>query len=268
MNSIMKRHTIESLYKLKISALSTIERIESDHLSLRGIMEEIDGFVPFCLYDKTHIHNVENRNLKYIDRTLWRYLVRLYELEKYMLCTEYDKMVTDLDNCRFPEFTIENAQGWINQLQEMIFQNVKYMAENVYNRIVNDIYYTGGSSYSTRKKKKRNNKGIDSFFILTTSDYGMMFSYWQSRPTVTDDLEKLCYILDGKKLPKDTIKQQARTENAAEAENDYFKVKFCQNGNTHYRIKEETLQRLNSICTDGCTIGEDIKIKVFESFYN
>jgi len=266
MNSLIKRYTPESLYGLKMKIIETVERIETDHKQLTFLLNNIDGYVPFYLDDRTHLCG-DDRIQRYIDRQFWLYLVRLYELEKYMLYTEYEKMIKDLDNFKFPEFTAGNAKSWINQLKEMIFDNVKYMAENVYNKIVNNFYYTG-SSYSTREKKKRNNKGIDSFFILSTGDYNMMFNYWRETPTVTDDLEKLCYILDGKKLPKVTLKQQARTEKEAEAENDYFNVKFCKNGNTHYRIKEETLHRLNSICPDGSTIGEDIKIKVFESFYN
>ena len=47
-------------------------------------------------------------------------------------------------------------------------------------------------------------------------------------------------------------------------ENDYFRIKVCKNGNTHYTIFEDTLKKLNSYCNDGKSIGENIKIKIFD----
>jgi hypothetical protein len=47
-------------------------------------------------------------------------------------------------------------------------------------------------------------------------------------------------------------------------ENDYFSVKFCKNGNTHYTMNEEIREKLNKWGPEGNIIGENIKIKIFE----
>ena len=193
---------------------------------------------------------------------MWRYLINLYHLEKYMLCTEYEKMRTEIEEFKTPDFTVENAEGWIAGLRGLIYENVRLMCKRVYDELINGTYRTGNNW--NNPKKKRNNDGVDSWFILSTHDYSRIFGHWMSRPTVTDDLEKVCYLLDGKSLPDRTVIDQAKIDGAQEVVCPYFTVRFCKNGNTHYKLTDETRERLNRIGPDGNLLGEKIKIRIME----
>jgi len=265
MSDIAKRKTIEEMYAKKIWMLNQIEKIYDLHKELDRCFEDFNGYSPARI-DWKYDNFEKDREEKYIDRTMWFYLVNLFSLEKYMLCTDYAKMQKDVTDFKTPKFTIENANGWLEGLKQLIFENVKTMVKDVYKRITNDVYFTG-SGYANKKKKKRNNAGIDTNFIITTYDYSRVFSYWNNNPTITDDLEKVCYILDGKTLPDTTIIQEMKQEDLSTHKNDYFTVKLCQNGNTHYKLTDETRDRLNLCGPAGAVIGENIKIKVFESLH-
>mgnify|MGYP001180852408 FL=1 len=121
---------------------------------------------------------------------------------------------------------------------------------------MNGIYYTGNV------KKKRNNSKIEKRFILLTYDYDSIYGY-SNRNTITDDLEKICYLINGIKLPEKTLKQKMYENKEGIGENDYFKIKVCKNGNTHYELDDDIVVKLNTICADRNAIGDAIKIKVF-----
>ena len=263
MNELIKRETIENMFRHKLSMLNGLEKLKNLDKKIDEEFHVYDGYGPYRIdwrLDNFH----DNRQEKYVDRTLWRYLVGLYELQKYMLCTEYDKMIKEIEDFKTPDFNVENANGWLTGLRAMIYENVRLMCKRVYAEIIQGHYYTGGSSHWNADKKKRNNNGVDSWFILSTNDYSRIFGYWKTTPTITDDLEKVCYILDGKSLPADTVIIQAKTDKVKEVECPYFKIKFCQNGNTHYKLTDKTKERLNLIGPDGNVIGENIRIKILE----
>lgn len=261
MNELKTRHTVESLFRLKLNVLKEFEILEESNTRIHDLFQEVNGYSPFRI--EWSIRNFgRDRIEKYIDQVIWRYLVNLHHLEKYMLATEYKKMLNEIDNFQTPDFTVENAKGWLDSLQDMIFENVRLMMKRVYSELITKTYHVGGKWNGP--KKKRNNNGVDKFFILSTGDYSRVFGFWNPNPTITDDLEKVCYLLDGKTLPEKTIIARAKSENLKEVECPYFTVKFHKNGNTHYRLTDETRDRLNRIGPDGNLIGEKIRIKVFE----
>lgn len=258
---IVKRKSIPEIYRIKCDLLQKLEELEKIDNTLNETFSEIHGYRPYDLmYRLPHGKRPQE---KYVDRDCWEYLIRLFELEKYMLCTDFEKLQKQIENFDFPEFNIENANGYIASLKDIIYDNIKSMMKSVYDRITQQTYYTG-SGYSNRHKKKRNNNGVDKHFIITTNDWHRVFSYWTDRPTVTDDLEKLCYILNGKSLPAKTlICQIEKKDEKAEAENEYFKIKCMKNGNTHYWLTDDTRNKLNLYGPEPGRIGENIRIKVF-----
>lgn len=254
MNDIAKRLTIEEIYKMKLDYLASCKEMHEALERSDNIMHRINSYTNYRIDNTTR----EIRDdVKYFDKEAWKYLCKTYQVEKYMLCTEYEKLQNDISYGRVPEFTIENVRGWIAGLNQTVCDNVKKMLYNVYDKITNGYYYVG------KEKKKRNNTGIDKNFIITTYDYSCMYNYWTGGPTLTDDLEKVCYILDGKSVPDITIKNVMKGNNACEGKNDYFEIKICLNGNTHYKLTDETWLRLNKIAGNRAMIGQNIKIKVF-----
>lgn len=248
---IIKRYTIADLFQMKIKMLDEISEIEERVESLKGI----DGHNYFRLeqaYEGRYQTHEKN-----IDRSMWNYLIQLFELQKYMLCTEFKKINEKINNYEFPEFTVENADGWIAGLKELIYDNVKVLVKKVFSE-VSESYYRGQG----QERKKRNNNGIDKFFIICNNDYARVHDYWYN-PTITDDLEKVCYILDGKKLPEITIINKMRAEKSSIGNNDYFEIKIHKNCNTHYKMLNENIRnKLNILGGDPSRIGELCKIKI------
>ena len=169
----------------------------------------------------------------------------------------------EIEEFRTPEFTSSNAEGWLTNLKKLIHENVRLMCKRVYDRLITGHYYTG-SGYNA-PKKKRNNSGVDKRFILRTNDYSRIFGYWYNNPTITDDLEKVCYLLGGEMLPRDTIITKAKKDKISEVGCDYFSVKFCKNGNTHYLINDNIRDKLNLIGPDGNILGESLRIKILDA---
>jgi len=261
MADIQIRHTVESLFALRCSILARAKELWAIDKEMHSQYESIGGHTPYRVENYHRIYAVDN-DQKSIDQALWRYLVRLYSLEKFMLCTDFQRMINEIDNYQTPDFTIENANGWIAGLKETIRDNVNTLVKKVYSEITNGHYYTGGGYRG--EKKKRNNNGIDKMFILYTCDWSTVFAYWQDKPSIMDDLEKVCYILDGKTLPEKTLRDALRGDKTDTASNPYMSVKLCQNGNTHFTLEEGTRELLNRYGPSGAVIGENIKIKVFE----
>src|SRR4030043_1920113 len=172
MNDIVRRLTVVDIYNVKTEVLRRIGVIDEEELAIRQALEDIHGYFPgriewqFDNYDA-------NRQIKWIDKYCWGYLVKHFQLQKYMLCTEFEKMQKDIQESRTPEFTPTNATAWIDGLKSLIHENVRTMLKSVYDKIINSTYYTG-SGYSSLKQKKRNNNGIDGWFIIHTGDYYTM----------------------------------------------------------------------------------------------
>ena len=262
MSDIQIRHTVESLYALRCKILTDAKTLWAIDKQLCESYESIKGHSPYRIENINRIYDVD-RDEKSVDQAMWRYLVRLYNLEKFMLCTDFDRMIEEIDRFQTPVFTIENANGWLDGLKGLIRDNVNTLIKKVYAEITNGYYYTGGSGYRG-EKKKRNNNGIDARFILYTADYHSIYSYWTEKPSIMDDLEKVCYILDGKTLPQKTLRLMLKEKKSLDAANEYISVKLCRNGNTHFTIEDGIRSLLNKFGPTGSEIGENIKIKVFE----
>ena len=257
MNEIVLRKTIEEVFEIKLKVLAAYQDLEAIAKNADELMQSINNY-SFYRLDR-NVHDSDERN---IDQRCWMYFIRLYNLEKYMLCTEYQKLTDQIHNFDFPVFTIENAHSWVLSLKSMVYESIQKLIEDVFQRITQDTYWTG-TGYSNRLKKKRNNNGIDKHFIITTGDH-YAIARWSGRPTITDDLEKACYIIDGRELPEITIKTSMQKAKVWESKNDYFKIKIFNNGNTHYWLNDNIREKLNFYGAKRGQLGSNCKIKIFE----
>jgi len=258
---VAPRHTVESLYTLKLRTLTKIAAFLELEGEVRDLFRQMDGYTPFDLQDRTRASG-DNKDEQCIDKYCWSYLVNLFHLHRYMLCTEYEKLKNDIENFNTPIFSPDTARAWLAGLSDLINDNVKTLIHQVFTSITEGTYHTG-SSYNA-PRKKRNNNGIDKMFILNTGDWSSLFGYWSNRPTITDDLEKVCYIIAGRPLPERTAKETMFANKSQAYDGEFFTLKIYQNGNTHYTLNDEIRQKLNLYGPTGAIIGEDVKIKILE----
>lgn len=254
------RKTIPDLFHLKINLLERLKMIAVKDAEIDEIYKSINGYSPVDL--RCDYPHMDNREERHVDRAIWNYIIKQFDLQKYMLCREYKKLCNDIENYVFPPFTVSNAESWVEGLTELIYDNVRTLVKTVFTDITTETYHTGGWS---SPKKKRNNNGIDKLFIIGTRDYTRVFSYYDY-PSITDDLEKACYILDGKKVPDNTLLREMNKERKSVAQNEYFQIRVYKD-NTHYKfINEEIRAKLNLYGGDPSQIGENVKIKVFDKW--
>jgi hypothetical protein len=259
---VAARHTVESLYALKLETLKAMQSLTAKEVEVSILFQSVHGYTPYRIDSKLgYSCGSENREEKYFDLWAWKYLVDLFHLHRYMLCTEYEKLQKDIEEYQTPVFNPDNARAWLSTLQDLINDNIRVLIHQVFEEITQGTYHTGGYNGPT---KKRNNNGIDASFILHTNDWSNLFGYWSNQPTITDDLEKVAYIIAGEPLPEKTAKEIMRDTKSDTYTGEYFSLKACKNGNSHFTLNEEIRQALNLYGPQGAIIGENIKIKVID----
>jgi hypothetical protein len=243
---ITTRQTIQSLINTRDAVIIAYVHIKDEKNKLENLFNTVRGHgspldISFSNqpYDKPESVN--------FDKYFWLRLTELFSLERFMLCTEYNAMVRKItDQYDFPEFTEKNIEAFLCGCKDWIKNGINAMCDRVYKDL------TEGTYWVNKERKKRNNNGIDKNFILTTRDY-CRIEYYYSDPTITDDLEKMCYLIDGKRLPEIGIVQQIRKNkntNHLTGENDYFTLRVCKNGNSHYSFKNRWEKKLNALLAD------------------
>jgi len=258
------RMTVDGLYTAKLDIIARMHELEEKDHQLRKKFETIKGYTPYDLscHDSGLNRETEKGYEKCVDRWCWKYLVDLFGLHRYMLCTAYKQLQDDIEAGRTPDFTPDNARGWLASLQDLVNDNVRTLIHQVFDELTRGTYRTGSSWNSP--EKKRNNNGVDARFILHTGDWSSLFGYYSDKPTVTDDLEKVCYIVAGQELPKITAKETMRKDKVDTYKNEFFELKVCQNGNTHYVLSDTVRDALNLYGPSGAILGENVKIKIVE----
>ena len=264
--SIEKYLDLDVLFNDRNYLINSLLKLYSDYNSINKFRDKYERmYLPFDIKFSNGLKNfkAEEYIQKSIDKNYWGMLIQKFNLKVYMLCTDYEKLIDQVYyKFEFPAFDKENATGWIRNLKDMVYQNVEKLFKDVFNRVMNETYKTGGWN---SPKKKRNNNGIDSHFIISTGDYNMIFDYYSNKPTITDDLEKVSYLMFNEKLPDKNFKDKCQQQRISEIGNEWLKIKMCKNGNTHYYLNEEFRTKLNLLGSGRSNIiGENIRIKIFE----
>ena len=255
MSEIIKRLNVKDIINLRNESYCEMKKLEEQMFILDKTCKKLDGIMS-APYQLKKYYNADA--IKILDYRYWRYMVKYFHLQDFMLSSEYEKLSNQVENYQTPEFTEKNVIGWVSGMKDLINNGVKNLAETLYRALINAKYIT------ENKTKKRNNNGVDKRFIIRANDYGYLYSD-NRKPTITDDLEKLCYILDCKELPEHRMKESLYDDGYYYGETScpYFSIKICKNNNTHYLLTDETVVRLNKVGANSNIIGSDIKIKVF-----
>ena len=117
MNEIVVRKSIQDVYEIKIKVLAAYQKLQATAKEADQLMEGINN----CSFYRIHrdVHDSDERN---VDQRCWMYFIKLYNLEKYMLCTEYQKLRDQITNFDFPVFNVENANSWVLSLKSMVYE--------------------------------------------------------------------------------------------------------------------------------------------------
>lgn len=251
---LVKRETIQSLILSRNKTLELYSNLKEVHLKLCQEHSIVKPYEIVKLEFMSRKYDLDE--IKEFDKYYWHKLLLLFSIERFMLCTEYEKIKWKiLDDCDFLPFTEENVQGFLESCSAWIKDGVNEMLKRVFEQLIDGYYYVG------KVRKKRNLNGVAKDFILYTFDYNRI-AFYRDSPTITDDLEKLCFLIAGKELPKIGMIQQIEKSKIFTAENDYFSIRVCKNGNTHYKFKDGFEKKINFLYADRTKIGDATKIKI------
>ena len=252
---------IEALYQTKLEILRRTEIVKEANERLDSLYHHIGWYSPINVREQFDGYGVHWTTSTNVDRILWRRLAAQTKLSKFMLSNEWDKLQAQIEQGKAPEFTPDNARVWIETLKDLVYRSAKDLVTKVFEELTTRTYKTAASYRAP--VKKRNNNGVDTRFILGSGDYSDIIGSYSTRyPTITDDLERVAYLLDGKVPPEKSLKETMREAKSLEGENAYMKIRVCANGNTHYVLGDGLRDKLNLIGASRANIGEYIKIKI------
>jgi hypothetical protein len=133
-NDVDIRLDIEDLFAVKCELMSRLDQLHRIDKSIRDVFDKINGFSPIRLQVQYGTH-AQDAGEKYIDQACWHYLVNLAHLERYMLCSDYDRMQQEINGFRAPLFNVPNAQAWMAGLRDLIYDNVRTLVRGVFLKI-------------------------------------------------------------------------------------------------------------------------------------
>ena len=185
-----------------------------------------------------------------MDYGYWRNFLEINQVEKYLTSNDKEKLFEKLSK-NTPLFNFENATNMLNEFMNSKEATATNMIKKIYEEITDMVFRIGNKG----KNEKRIQTGIPEKFRLSIfySHYGFpsYVSDSNSRFTMIDDLERACYLCDGKLQPDRQFTIRSTTalalrEGRMHVENDYFSMQMFLNGNVKITFTNlDVLNRLN-----------------------
>jgi hypothetical protein len=187
---------------------------------------------------------------KDLDKNFWHEILDEYQAEKYMTATDKKNFFEKLDE-NSPIFDLENVQTMVDSFVNSKEALATNMIAKIYENVTDSYFRVGGKN----RGEKRIQKEIPASFRLSVFyTYGKglpsYVSTSNSRFNIISDLERACYLCDGKKQPDYNNTIESRTtlvfrEGKDYLEGEYFNLKFYKNGNV--LISFNNLDVLNTL---------------------
>ena len=128
-NELKTRLTVTELVDLRERLIVEHDKMYACKDNIQKMFEAINAH-DFVVLKISDSNCYEHPIVKSIDQRMWFYMVRLFNLEKYMLCTEYKKLESQICDYDFPEFTLANAEAWLSSVKLLVYENVQKMIED------------------------------------------------------------------------------------------------------------------------------------------
>lgn len=266
MSDIIKKHTPGELEALRNSLLQKwrIAKKETDNFNAMYKQVSKHTYSFLHLDDGARSQIEEKQIIKEIDGKCWSYFFDTMNLSQVMSVKQIEKFHEKLKDPE--EYTAHKAHEYMANIMNIVENSFKELLSEVFIRLTNSKYQTG------RQIKKRNNSKIDVNSHVSEYVY-MGYGHWDinySHPAIFSDLEKCCCILDNKRSPKypedinSRIRQLGEVER--DIETDYFDLTLYKTGNQKLRFtRVDILDMINKYGPSGCTLGENVRIKVFNT---
>jgi len=187
-----------------------------------------------------------------VDRNMWHGFVASTPLGSLMDQEERRKFEDSLKQQDVPEATPDNVFATMNRLRGEAGVIFRRGLVNVFRRLSRDYQSHDGFKLGARLVMTHVTNGGSTF---------TRFTQWGEEKL--RDLDRVFHVLDGNAAPEYqqglcAAMRTAFHEKKSEAETDYFRVRWFQNGNAHLWLKRDDLaERANKLIAEhfGETLG-------------
>lgn len=273
MPEIIKKLTAAELEEKRNKIIAMARALDEARAMLKRECEQLG--------ERQHLfYDIENEYLKCsdytdapkklagaVDRCCWKYFIDCSGIRDTM--TEHRRRLLEQEvKESSPPYSAETAARLSANMRGLYVENMAETVREVFERLSGASYYTGN-----RKRVQNNLSKIDRMFRVNgnvsrhswfgrweVSDYANTFRY--------NDLEAVCFMLDGKRRPRypETIEDRIKAtqiESGSIVENEYFSVALYKNGNQKVTFKRlDVLGKLNQYGPKGDRIAP-VASKIF-----
>jgi len=186
-----------------------------------------------------------------IDEKCWKYFLDMSRLKEIATRKQIEKIIEDIEKRTIP-FTLESATTYLGDMKSKYVDTIENLVKDVYQHFTGIKYF--GNSWK-EGRKINNAQRIEKVFRCSEPIYWETYfscfkrSYYRS--PMFNELEKLCFLLDSKKIPRypDMIEDQLEKKNKkGKIENEYFEVVLYMNGNQKVKfLRLDILDKINQI---------------------
>lgn len=189
---------------------------------------------------------------KKMDYTFWNHCLEVNQVEKYLTTTDKEKLYEKLEE-ETPTFNFQNVMETIESFQQSKEARATNMIKKIYDQVT-DLVFSKGNKHANREKRLQ--LGIPqtlraSIFYVYGDGLPSYVSTRNSRFNIIEDLERACYLVDGKLQPDvqkniTALTTEALRKDERFIDSPYLEMQIYKNGNVKIKFKSlETLKRFN-----------------------
>lgn len=255
-NALVPSVSITNMINVRDGALQRIEQalrmmVEADEmvtgLGLDSVWLSLVKHMESTKYDRyggdkrDPTPEVIERLARSVDGKAWNHLLDASGLRSFMDNTSREQWSKALADGQAPAFTPDNIQATFEQL----YASRGDMRE----RGVLDVFKRLSWDYKTNLPSRFGNRIVVRGVVSHYRGYGFM----SFRANPLEDLERVFHVYDGRPEPdhRNGVSRMLESANKAgetEAEDDYIRVRWFQNGNAHVTFKRPDLvDKLNAV---------------------
>lgn len=237
-DEIKIQDTLKNLSESREKIVSKIDQLQT---LLYEINQEYKLHSEHTISFANHISNydgkVEKGNIiKEIDYKFWSIALDLSQVEKFISSKEKSDMKEKMHE-NPPEFNYTQAKNLVHSVMSSTEALATNLIKKIYSELTNTAFYAG-NHYRATKQLKNKNKIEKSFRMSVFSRYGLpsYVRHNDAQVAVLQDLERVCYLVDGKLQPDSQGNIVTKLEQALRAKElvvngDYFTLTMFKNGN-------------------------------------
>lgn len=259
-NQLVNPETITERVKKRDDQAEIILKILDLAKQLDHCNHEVSEKVRFSDYiNEKDIDDIRQK----LDQSFWVQTLDECQVEKFLTTTDKEKLFESLEKDT-PTFNEKNVLDSLESFRSSKGARATDMISKIYKEVTDAVFRVGNKHQQPQEKRLqlgickairmsifyRNGRSLPSYISSNNSNFNII-----------DDLERACYLVDGKTQPDRSLNITALTDlalrkNEMFVDGPYFTLKIFLNGNVLLKFKSlKVLETLNKWGRENNTLG-------------